>query len=896
MLGNEKEAKTQFYPMPRNEDPAALPRAAIVSQFSKAEHLKRHERSHSRVRPYRCHICHKSYGRSDVLHRHSKQHERDSLQAQTESAARATQPALHDRTSRAIPEPPNLETVPLTDQAQSPQAADSQSAAAQIGPVSDSTSSITVCTGGTTQQTRPGPQDVAGGTHMELDVEFSSMTPLVGVSNHSADAGIDPSNHTVTDTAARSEVQGTTFPETYIEQRQPNREPEFSVAPFETIVPPEGFTAPGSSAPQFHDRIESNHFDMDHHWWMEPEYDIPLSSLLDGSFELHSAGGAQAQTPSRDIVGVRDRRISTSSTLSTMSDAHLSRLQRFWARETDRKTKLISTLWQSLINGNGLYGNCGETLTSLGPGSDGWSLDSETKVKIYAAFHAALSVNGLSDSSYAVITPELLEIAYTQYIDHHHTTMPVIHLPTFLPKNAPISLLLVICTIGLNIMGTAKFNRIVRQIFPSLLNMTSDELYASRNSKTPATRLLAMTTALLVLTLSSIMGNAQTDGLFLANEYPQSPDLLKSVPTEEKRWKIWASFEAVKRLILHLVQLDCWYSSFLATDPILRPQVVQVVPACEHALFQARSLDQWSKIRPDFEQMEYPVVSGYRMVTTDIRGADVVSSIMILVQLRCRWAVSLVNQSRPRGGAHYVLLPWQVLREDAVEKPLSVLLAKLSGFPSAGDASVDINAAVSWHAACMALGANINLFEDAVGRTDPKAAAQATKEISAWALTSSARRCCLHAAHIFKLLLNRRYSQPVQAQSVSALFQAAIIFGFYICAMPTGDDRKTGNPIDLFDDIDWESLGDLGFSDVSTETTRAEDSLSLPTKFIIHGGSMLFFGYPLSSGYGEARKSWLHFASLMLGLGRWKSRHYSRILHVICDSLSDLDPSEVGED
>ena len=198
----------------------------------------------------------------------------------------------------------------------------------------------------------------------------------------------------------------------------------------------------------------------------------------------------------------------------------------------------------------------------------------------------------------------------------------------------------------------------------------------------------------------------------------------------------------------------------------------------------------------------------------------------------------------------------------------------------------------------MVLGANMRYFELAAGRSGPEPAVNALEDISAWSQTPSARRSVLHAAHIYRLLFDRKVSDIVNPHSVVALFHAALVLGLYIFTLPPSPTCPINDScIELLDLVDWISIGQLGFIDTPSSPT----SLPYPTptadvvKFIRHSGGFSITGIALEGGYLAARRTLLHCADLMEGMGRWKSRTFSQILHIMSDDLTDYEGHDDGD-
>ncbi|CVL06198.1 uncharacterized protein FPRN_05338 [Fusarium proliferatum] len=602
---------------------------------------------------------------------------------------------------------------------------------------------------------------------------------------------------------------------------------------------------------------------------------------------------------------------------TTPLSKQLPRLQHVWARRSREASKPMANLWHALSTGKGLFGNLEDSPISNSNNKVRRyrTLDSETRHQVCDVFQSML-ISTTGDVSVSLPAPESVEIAYEHYWIHQHNVVPVIHAPTFQAEKAPLDLVVTMCTIGFSVMGTPELNRLVDRAYPSLLKRISELLQTLENNENMklTDRLETMITVLLTLNLGAINSNrdgfadtepmyttlhsrllnrAQKDGLFAADKLPPSLTALISLPTEGKRWRVWGSVESVKRLILNLLQLDCWFTAFFATEPTLQIDAVYVMPVCDSELFEAGILERWCHMRPDFHQMAYPVVSAsYSKTPAVARSYDMMYTLLMILQLRFSAASLVVERATQHGDAPPSSPPWKVFSRDIRTKCLVGLTVDLVRAAIPKDRNFEMNSAVSWHALCLSLTANIRLLETAAGRSGPEAASQAMKEVSIWAQTPTARRAALHAAHIFYLLFKRRFCDPVKLHTIISLFQAALVLGFYICARKHPETLRVFH---VYDTINWADLGVFGLTDEAPDLPP--EIMQLPeAQYIVQEQTIAFGDFIITSGITEARKCWLQFASLMIGLGRWKSRTFSRILHVMCDNLSEGESAADGND
>lgn len=899
-------------------------------KFTKLEHVKRHERSHTRERPYECPTCKKHFSRSDVLFRHCKGHTQTSLNRlnihQAQGSRRTPQSSQNPTTDKSAQG--SISQIDRgTDSVRSPSMQQDPNLS-PLGARRDSQQPSQTNGGRDSFSSPSGELRHPGFPHNTSSPGDSRMEALINAAQH-----LEPAVHETWRTPSPVVLAS--------EHRAMSRHHDSMPPHIDPAIEMLSFSPAGhvSSLDQWaFELVQSNHpipnrthADALQTWLFPLESDILNHGphhLIEDHFQ-HDAFRYRRDNQTSPSG-------STASIASRIPRERFSRVESCWPAKNRKSTRLMPILWESLI-----ACDCDNFLAEMPPGavqtpmtererrSSRWGLDDACREILQNAINNAPSpMTGVRSESlgdtasstggetagspgvegFQFPPAEILDIALEMYLYHFHPTLPILHIPSFSAKTSPRPLLLTMCLIGLSILGTAGASKFVAKTYPAVLQMVSSELESlSTTEHAPEKQLCIIATSLLALNLASITGRkgrisqsqklyrdlislAQSNDLFCAGEGPQPEVLLEEVMDLEAKWKAWTRIECAKRIILGLIEIDCWYAAYLSTAPMIRPESVQIIPPAEYNLYHSNSATKWlqsvqrgARVYPGRIAPSFLPTPGIKIDNTSLR------SLLTLFILRIYESTDRLANTK---GSQKILEPWRRYSDDPRSRELIPLLVNLSSSSIDALRTADLNSVVLWHASCMLLGANIRYFELAAGRSGPGPAVGALEDISAWTQTASARRSVLHAAHIFKILYDRKVSDIVNPHSVVALFQAALVLGLYIFTLPpnTPSLSHDGNCLELLELVDWTCIGHLGFVDTpNSPSTPIGYSDGTALNFIRNGGPFSITGIPLEGGYLAARRTLLHCADLMDGMGRWKSRTFSQILHIMSDDLTDVD-------
>ncbi|KAH1663824.1 hypothetical protein KXW87_000779 [Aspergillus fumigatus] len=838
-------------------------------RFKKTEHFKRHERSHTKEKPYECNICHKRFSRSDVLSRHAKGHNAASSSA-TNGVVKTDQ--HHTSTTHAY------------DQQHSHVNGNGQF----IPSINPSTNPVDAQQAQTVQFI---PREISLTTPDRLP--SSSLDCLADISAHQARTQTQL-NPMVMDHQQAYLGWG----DVSAAEPSPFRAPVFVPVPNDIL--------------QF---------------WLEPRADTtsnpsPIDLMRDASVSLVDDQAPASPRARQNGHPVENPSIQSPSNIPS---ERFAKVQRYWLTPTNNTGRLMNTLWRdvascSLDNILGVYSGQPFNGPSGLLGDSRYGLDEECRQNLLATFgqarrstsNDASNAPRMSEAPFgspqAFPPAEILDMALDLYLRNFQPLVPFVHIPTFSAKRTRSPVLYVMCMIGMIILGTKGTTSFVSKNFDLVLDRITDELAkCAAGSENPVGTVSTFAAAFLFLNLAAMTGEkehiaksqmlyinlmtiAQRHGLFAATEGQiLDMSLYEAIPDVNARWKAWSKVE----LIIGLLLLDSWYSSFLSTSPIIVPDAIQFILPCDGAIFDAKTAMHWMQLISMGKQILMPTVVA-PSENVDLPALDnsvdglCMHGVLAMVQLRLCEAYHRLLSNR----ANYPFAPCHTYAMDGRARCLPTLQLQIADKYREALERLNPNAVVMWHNMCMTLTADIQIFELAAGRSGPLPARKALDDIAIWSQTPAARRSCLHAAQIYKAMINRKASDHTMFHSMLALFTAALVLGLYTFMAPRPPETTAGCiSVELLDDVDWQQVGREGFTSFmeprGNHAFTASDNSAV--NFIRNGGTLYLRGIPVQGGYQSARRILLDYAGLLKDSGKWSVRKFSHVLHIMSDVLMDIE-------
>ncbi|PUU76260.1 fungal-specific transcription factor domain-domain-containing protein [Tuber borchii] len=773
--------------------------------FSKTEHLERHERSHTKDRPFQCQTCGKKYTRNDTLLRHSKSHNGGG--SGVHSSANLTTGDLDG--DKEEPSPISTSGTNFYSPSISPN-------------FHENTGSYDSHTCGTGDHGGGGTGNFNSPSGLLSDparhhdpMSMQSVDPTLEISPQNIPQGTLPGLHT-----------SPSFVDPSLDDASPHNP---NPTPFVTDADEMQINLVSTVNPGFDSGDQ----------WAQALFAEP-SWLIGQGFDFGALNASIIPGFSDINTNIYVDDDTASSVLPPPAVTALQESQNQIAVEYKLSKTNVAKLWFTSMDPSE------ENDEPSRPGSS--SLMSPDREMMDAGDENS----GVFDEQYRrrlsnqmkpkwaeepLPSVDFLNLCVQMYFTKCSTLLPILHRATFKPTPENSFLLLTICTLGSLFIGSTSarrrgeriFERINKVILASwekrLVRGAGEELALIQSSLIGQTYGLLSGSPSHLAIISAFHGTviswARRAGMFQRNRTTPSPSGL-SGEALERVWHQWVKVEEAKRTVLGLYIHDVELASMFHHEPALRHHANILPLACSTELFEAPTASAWAarylaqdpnavtsapiKTFKDFSDRIFPswpvaspcpmTVSVPPVVTADYTCMYTLYISLLSINAAACDAQSLGNlpSQDTFTSLSAALMQWHHYYQNAL---------KLS--PN-GPQPCTFSLMALWHAVFLYLLVDINKLELAIGRDVNNPPSLVQEEVAyamKWALTPSAKRAVIHGTLLQKQLANTPLDAEPAIHVPRALFHTGVVWYCWAKFAPQVDDGRNV-------DREWDEMEMLG--------------------------------------------------------------------------------------
>ncbi|KAF4309317.1 hypothetical protein GTA08_BOTSDO02291 [Botryosphaeria dothidea] len=308
-----------------------------------------------------------------------------------------------------------------------------------------------------------------------------------------------------------------------------------------------------------------------------------------------------------------------------------------------------------------------------------------------------------------------------------------------------------------------------------------------------------------------------------------------------------AEDHASSQLVVGLLEIDVWYSSYLSEPPITRPEGLSIASPSDTVLFHAPSATIWQRYYQAFQPAAPITLHNAPAPASSTADPPTTNSTRLLLLLLDIQQQTTDHRLRSHLSPHEP--PSLAYPSDATARALLTHLHSLAPSITTTNPPLPLLPLLRYHTLHIRALTPLPLLALAAG------------------------------TQVFVALWSRRVADEMAPGVGVWLFEASLALGLYILGMPREGEGAAAAVVEIFQGVDWVGVGEEGFG--GGEDARgggAGEGVSAAVRFIREGGAFSAGGALITGGRVSARRSMMHFATLMEGLGRWKIRSLAEVL------------------